>query len=1243
MPEIGTLPLISVDLNEFKLRIAVKKKIELTVLFNSPSRRFYFSLIAFVVNEMKKAGRVTHIALERHHGLLALLNDTVGGSAGSSEKRALLQRIYVKWQSALPDLEEAPLFTVLGRKKGYEEGIGRSYRVTETEKDAWANLFEYQGSHQNVRLKFAVDKIGASLDDIVIRYEGIEDAEAWERFVSSLHEKEEVRAGEGGDQGVIPPEPAKSPDESKNDQSAAPPSGEDASGWKPARGLSIPGHRNWVLESRLGTGGAGEVWLAANVNTRLKHVFKFCFEPERVRSIKREVVLLRLLKESLGDRDDIARVIDWELGSPPYYIETEYTEGGDLKAWVASQGGMDKVPLETRLELVAQVSLALNAAHGAGVLHKDIKPANILISSSGDGASPRARLTDFGIGLLADPEALKKRGITAAGLTQTLHGRGSTSTSGTPLYMAPELLEGKPPSPQSDVYSLGVLLYQMVIGDFSRALALGWEQGVKDDLLREDIAACVHGDPSSRLSDPAKLAERLRTLEARRSQRQLEQERAMREQIAVRRRRTVKRVSLYGGGIMAVVVLLSVAITAVREISLRSSQRNWARETALPEIKRLLDAEDHTAAYFLARKAERMIPDDPTLREYIEKSTTTIDIQSAPPGASVSYKSYTDKDGESIELGVTPIKAARVPVGVQRWRVRKAGYQDKEVARKIPSWGFWQGQKALMFPASWERYTLQFDLYEESRVPHGAIGVDGGRFHLDLHVYGVSFGRREFEPFFIDLTEVTNKAYKEFMDVGGYSREEFWKEEFRKEGRVIPWAEAVKGFVDRTGRPGPSTWEFGNYPEGQDDYPVSGVSWYEAAAYARFRNKSLPSIYHWFRAAFSDIEVALPLTPWIIPASNLAGTGPARVGAYPGIGSSGARDMAGNVREWCWNPKGEQRYCLGGMWSDPSYLAITEVAALPPWDRSPGNGFRCAVYPQGTSMAGDLFQEVNLGVHDQYRIPPFSQEVLGKWRSMVSYERTPLNPVVEATGESARDWRVETVSIDAAYDRERLTLHLYLPTSGTPPYKAVVYLPGVDAMYLPAFALNTSLVPWDCVPKSGRAFVVPVYSGMWERGGGSPEEFAKKLARTRVRWVQDMGRTIDYLQSRRDIDTESLAYMGLSLGANLGPQMAVLEERIRTLILLSGGLPIPAAWPKPEGLWPPHVKVPVLMLNGKHDYVLPAETHQKPLFDLLGTPTPDKRHILYVSGHAPLPRAEAIRDILEWLDRYQGPAKGKSN
>ena len=182
---------IRIDLNQFKLHIDLKKRIELTLHFDSPSRRFYLSVIAFVVNEMKRLGKITSVPLEKNHELLVLLNDTVGGSAGSSDLENLQSRIYRKWKNALPNLEEAPLFKVLGRKKQYDEGVGKTYPFTDAEKDDWANLFEYIGSENNVRLKFALDKIGADLNDVDIIYEDSINGDAWDRFLSSLKKKVE--------------------------------------------------------------------------------------------------------------------------------------------------------------------------------------------------------------------------------------------------------------------------------------------------------------------------------------------------------------------------------------------------------------------------------------------------------------------------------------------------------------------------------------------------------------------------------------------------------------------------------------------------------------------------------------------------------------------------------------------------------------------------------------------------------------------------------------------------------------------------------------------------------------------------------------------------------------------------------------------------------------------------------------------------------------------------------------------
>lgn len=184
---------IKIDLNQFKLHVHLKHKTELTLHFDSPSRRFYLCTIAFVVTEMKKLGKITSIPLAEYTALLALLNETIGGSAGSSDKENLLPRIYRKWKDALPDLENGPLFKIIGRKKELEDGVGKTYHFTEAEKDSWANLFEYRGSQENVRLRFSIDKLGASLDNTVIIYEGYQDGEAWEKFISVLKQKEDKK------------------------------------------------------------------------------------------------------------------------------------------------------------------------------------------------------------------------------------------------------------------------------------------------------------------------------------------------------------------------------------------------------------------------------------------------------------------------------------------------------------------------------------------------------------------------------------------------------------------------------------------------------------------------------------------------------------------------------------------------------------------------------------------------------------------------------------------------------------------------------------------------------------------------------------------------------------------------------------------------------------------------------------------------------------------------------------------
>jgi adenylate cyclase len=240
---VNSIPSIQIDLNEFKLRLDFKNKPPLTLHFDSPSRRFYLSLIALVVHEMKKSSKIKTITLQDHFELLVLLNESIGGGAGSSNRVNLFHRIYTKWKIALPNLEEAPLFKVLGRKKEEADGaVGKVYSFTDAEKDGWANLFEYIGSEENVRLKFAVDKLGGGLEETSIIFGNCRNGEAWEAFIAGLKSGQPEKQ-KPVEENIAAEEPA---------FTSPPPSERKA--------FRISGYRWAILVLVIGIAAAGMIW-----------------------------------------------------------------------------------------------------------------------------------------------------------------------------------------------------------------------------------------------------------------------------------------------------------------------------------------------------------------------------------------------------------------------------------------------------------------------------------------------------------------------------------------------------------------------------------------------------------------------------------------------------------------------------------------------------------------------------------------------------------------------------------------------------------------------------------------------------------------------------------------------------------------------------------------------------------------------------------------------------------------------
>lgn len=320
----------------------------------------------------------------------------------------------------------------------------------------------------------------------------------------------------------------------------------------------VPLRPHYALERQLNPPGASEVWLARHVKTREARVFKFAGDGERLAMLKREATLYRVLVETLGERQDLVRIIDWNFEAPPFFLECEYG-GENLQEWArGGDGRLAALDRSARLELFLRIAEAVAAAHGVGVLHKDLKPSNVLVAPKGDGW--QVRLADFGSGRLLNPERLSSLGITRLGLTVT-QSVGSDTSSGTPLYLAPELLAGEPPTVRSDVYALGLLLYQMLVGDLQRPLAPGWETALDDPLLCEDVGAATFGDPAQRLASVAALVERLKSLAARREagQRERERERRLAETEAMLARSRARRPWMIAAGV-ALATGLAVAL-----------------------------------------------------------------------------------------------------------------------------------------------------------------------------------------------------------------------------------------------------------------------------------------------------------------------------------------------------------------------------------------------------------------------------------------------------------------------------------------------------------------------------------------------------------------------------------------------------------------------------------------------------------------------------------------------------------
>ena len=353
-------------------------------------------------------------------------------------------------------------------------------------------------------------------------------------------------------------------------------------------GDSVPGREQWRLRRSMDISGSSEVWLAENPKTHEQRVFKFAADGARLKGLKREITVSRFLRESLGDRPEFVKILEWNFETPPFFLESECA-GASLAEWAEAQGGLVGISYATRLQLLIDVAQAVAAAHDIGVLHKDLKPANILVVPVANGGW-QIKVADFGSASLFDPSRLHALGITNLGFTQTAS-LETQALTGTLMYLAPEVLAGQSPTAAADVYALGVMLYQLTVGDFRKPLAPGWEAEIKDPLLREDIANAACGDPAKRINSAAVLVERLLTLERRRIKREELEATKLRAQVAERK---LEETRARRPWVMFAVIALAAGVTVSFALYRKAARErdNANRQTAIAgSISRFL-AED---------------------------------------------------------------------------------------------------------------------------------------------------------------------------------------------------------------------------------------------------------------------------------------------------------------------------------------------------------------------------------------------------------------------------------------------------------------------------------------------------------------------------------------------------------------------------------------------------------------------------------------------------------------------------
>ena len=664
-----------------------------------------------------------------------------------------------------------------------------------------------------------------------------------------------------------------------------------------------------ILE-RLGAGGQGAVYLARD--TRLNRRVALKFLPPETVADRQAIGRFRREAEAAAalSHPNICAIHEIVESDGRAFLAMQYAEGETLAARLKKERPTPPIALG----FAVQIADALTEAHASGVIHRDVKPSNIVVLPN-----EQIKILDFGLAKKISPENAAQSFETQSGVIM-----------GTAGYMSPEQARGQTVDARTDIWSLGVVFYEMVTG----------KQPFARESLADTLAAVVSESPDLSEIEPRFreiIAKSLQKERAKRYEkasnvlsdlRNLQQELSFEEQLRSRDI-TIEtaRGKLSSGWLKLAAVGAIVAILAVGVwVFVKNRNQTWLRES-VEKVEQLAAAEKTFEAYDLILQIQKYKPDEPVIARLMPTVSDSLTIKTAPAGARVFLRRFQpDASGNFPEreyVGTTPVENFQIARGQYLLYLEKENYAPftRSISGRLPNY-----KTDLIWMPPIE---LSVNLSENEKTPERMIYVPGGEYKL------VSYTRPTEEPvklsdFFIDKYEVSNREFKEFVTSGGYSKKEFWKFPLVKNGKEISFDEAAREFKDKTGLPAPRSWTNQNYAEGKADFPVTDITWYEAAAYAEFRGKSLPTIFQWEKAARDGkFDEGWNTMPWGLSReadsmeflANFQDEGTTPVESFEfGASPYGCLNTAGNVAEWIFNQHGENVLVSGGAWSEKPYL-----------------------------------------------------------------------------------------------------------------------------------------------------------------------------------------------------------------------------------------------------------------------------------------------------------------------------------